>query len=96
MPKGVCHKCNAIISSLNQLSTAPVLVFQIMHVLLGLTSCLRIVISFAAAIGSIPEVPAESCNEVKTSEKGRDGKYWLLSVISGTPVYAYCNMTTGG
>ena len=66
------------------------------HILLGLTSCLRILISFAAAIGSIPEVPAESCNEVKKSEKGRDGKYWLLSVIAGTPVYAYCNMTTGG
>ncbi|XP_074606750.1 uncharacterized protein LOC141859780 [Acropora palmata] len=66
-----------------------------MHVLKGLTSCLRIVTSFAAAIGSIPEVPAESCNEVKTSEKGRDGKYWLLSVIPGTPMYAYCNMTTG-
>ena len=79
-----------------QLSTAPVLVFQIMHVLLGLNSCLRIVISFAAAIGSIPEVPAESCNEVKASEKGRDGKYWLLSVIPGTPVYANSNMTTGG
>ena len=59
-------------------------------------SCLRIFISLAAAIGSIPEVPAESCNEEKTSEKGRDGKYWLLSVIPGTPVYAYCNMTTGG
>ncbi|XP_044171454.1 uncharacterized protein LOC122947110 [Acropora millepora] len=52
-------------------------------------------ISASAAIGSIPEVPAESCNEVKKSEKGRDGKYWLLSVIPGTPVYAYCNMTTG-
>ncbi|XP_067047421.1 uncharacterized protein [Acropora muricata] len=48
-----------------------------------------------AAIGSKPELPAESCNEVKKIEKGRDGKYWLLSVIPGTPVYAYCNMTAG-
>ncbi|XP_067047482.1 uncharacterized protein [Acropora muricata] len=47
------------------------------------------------AIGSIPEVPAESCNEVKTSEKGRDGKYWLSSIIPGTPVFAYCDMKTG-
>ena len=45
--------------------------------------------SLAAAIGSVPEVPAESCNEVKTSEKGRDGKYWLSSIIPGTPVFAY-------
>ena len=37
------------------------------HVLLSLTSCLRIVIFVAAAIGSIPEVPAESCNEIKAS-----------------------------
>ena len=66
------------------------------HVLLSLTSCLRIVISLAAAIGSIPQVPAESCSEVKTSEKGRDGKYWLSSIIPGTPVFAYCDMTTGG
>ena len=66
------------------------------HVLLSLTSCLRIVISLAATIGSIPEVPAESCNEVKTSEKGRDGKYWLSSIIPATPVFAYCDMKTGG
>ncbi|XP_015749474.1 PREDICTED: uncharacterized protein LOC107329265 [Acropora digitifera] len=48
-----------------------------------------------ATIGSIPEVPAESCNEVKTSEKGRDGKYWLSSIIPGRPVFAYCDMKTG-
>ncbi|XP_044175569.1 uncharacterized protein LOC122958690 [Acropora millepora] len=48
-----------------------------------------------ATIGSIPEVPAESCNEVKASEKGRDGKYWLSSIIPGTPVFAYCDMKTG-
>ncbi|XP_015762656.1 PREDICTED: uncharacterized protein LOC107341708 [Acropora digitifera] len=47
------------------------------------------------AIGSIPEVPAESCNEIKTSEKGRNGKYWLSSIIPGKPVFAYCDMSTG-
>ena len=52
--------------------------------------------SLAAAVGSIPEVPAESCNEVKKSEKGRDGKYWLLSIIPGKPILAYCDMKTGG
>ena len=30
------------------------------------------------------------------SEKGRDGKYWLSSIIPGTPVFAYCDMKTGG
>ena len=57
---------------------------------------MRVVISLAAAIGSKRELPSESCNEVKKSEKGQDGKYWLLSVIPGTPVYADCNMKTGG
>ncbi|XP_015776542.1 PREDICTED: intelectin-like protein [Acropora digitifera] len=47
------------------------------------------------AIGSISQVPAESCNEIKTSEKGRNGKYWLSSIIPGTPVLAYCDMNTG-
>ena len=67
------------------------------HVLLiSLTSCLRIVISAAAAIGSILEVPAESCNEIKASEEGCDGRYWLLSILPGTLVFAYCDMKTGG
>ncbi|XP_015765687.1 PREDICTED: intelectin-2-like [Acropora digitifera] len=48
-----------------------------------------------AAIGSIPEVPAESCNEIKASEEGCDGKYWLSSIVPGTPVFAYCDMKTG-
>ena len=61
------------------------------HVLLSLTSCLRIV-----AIGSIPEVPAESYNELKASEEGCDGEYWLSSIIQGTPVFAYCQMKMGG
>ncbi|XP_044165219.1 uncharacterized protein LOC122949139 isoform X3 [Acropora millepora] len=47
------------------------------------------------AIGSISQVPAESCNEIKRSEKGRNGKYWLSSIIPGTPVFAYCDMSTG-
>ncbi|XP_067047500.1 uncharacterized protein [Acropora muricata] len=29
------------------------------------------------------------------SEKGRGGKYWLSSIIPGTPVFAYCDMKTG-
>ena len=92
--RATCATCATLfLHSINHLSTARVL-FN--HVLLSLTSCLRFVTSLAAAIGSIPEVPAESCNEVKMSEKGRDGKYWLSSIIPGTPVFAYCDMKTGG
>ena len=75
--------------------TPPVLLSQLLFNLALLHVC---VLSYplAAAIGSVPEVPAESCNEVNTTEKGRDGKYWLSSIIPGTPVFAYCDMNTGG
>ena len=89
------NTCSRATQLIFHLSTAPVRVFQIIF-LLSLTSYLRIVISLAAAIGSISQVPAESCNEIKTSEKGPNGKYWLSSIIPGTPVFAYCDMSTGG
>ena len=95
MYQGACRTCNTIIYSFNQSFYSSRPRFS-NHALVSLTSCLRIIISLAAAIGSIPEVPAESCNEVKTSENGRDGKYWLSSIIPGTPVFAYCDMKTGG
>ena len=41
-------------------------------------------------------VPAESCNEIKRSEKGRNGKYWLSSIIPGTLILSYCDMSSGG
>ena len=96
MYQRVCRTCNTIISSFNQSSQNLSRSRFSNHVLVSLTSCLRIIISLAAAIGSVPEVPAESCNEVKTSEKGRDGKYWLSSIIPGTPLFASCYMKTEG
>ena len=90
------NTCSRATQLVFHLSTAPVLVLQIIF-LLSLNSCLRIVISLAVAIGSIiSQVPAESCNEIKMSEKGRNGKYWLSSIIPGAPVFAYCDMSTGG
>ena len=89
------NTCSRATQVIFHLSTAPVVVFQIIF-LLSLNSCLRIVISLAATIGSISQVPAESCNEIKTIEKGRNGKYWLSSIIPEKPVFAYCDMSTGG
>lgn len=53
---------------------------------------------FLAALGSIAELPAVSCAEIKASE-GEDavsGNYWLSSIKSGEVVLAPCNMTTEG
>ena len=51
----MCHKCNAIISSLNQVSTAPVLVFQIMFYWASLHVC---VLSYPL---QLPEVQFLKC-----------------------------------
>ena len=49
-------------------------------------------------IGSIPELPAETCKEIKASEGGQavSGKYWFDSIIPGKIVLAPCNMETEG
>ncbi|XP_068711510.1 microfibril-associated glycoprotein 4-like isoform X2 [Montipora foliosa] len=48
-----------------------------------------------APLGSISELAAESCKEIKMSE-GRppNGKYWMSSIIPGIPVLAFCDMKT--
>ncbi|XP_015777969.1 PREDICTED: deleted in malignant brain tumors 1 protein-like [Acropora digitifera] len=46
-------------------------------------------------LGSIPELAAESCKEIKMSEEeATSGKYWLSSIKLGIPLFAFCNMTT--
>ncbi|XP_044167612.1 uncharacterized protein LOC114973884 isoform X1 [Acropora millepora] len=46
-------------------------------------------------LGSIPELAAESCKEIKMSEKeATSGKYWLSSIKPEIPIFAFCNMTT--
>ena len=49
-------------------------------------------------LGSTPELPAESCKEIKASEGGKafSGKYWLNSVVKDKSVLAYCDMDTEG
>ena len=50
-------------------------------------------------LGSIPELPADSCKEIKASE-GREqavnGSYWLDLEKNGDPLNLYCDMTTDG
>ncbi len=49
-------------------------------------------------LGSVPELPADSCEEIKASEGGHtlSGNYWLEVKKSGNPFKAYCDMTTDG
>ena len=49
-------------------------------------------------LGSIPELPAETCKEIKASEeeKAISGKYWFDSIEPGNVLLAYCNMSTEG
>ncbi|XP_078367276.1 uncharacterized protein LOC144651229 isoform X4 [Oculina patagonica] len=51
-------------------------------------------LSDRAPLGSIPELPAQSCQEIKASE-GKDtisSKYWLDPTGTGTAVLVYCDM----
>lgn len=45
-------------------------------------------------LGSIRELPAKSCKEIKDNEGGnvRDGTFWLYSLTPGTPVPTSCDM----
>ncbi|CAH3168575.1 unnamed protein product [Porites lobata] len=46
-------------------------------------------------LGSIQELPAETCDEIKRSEgHAVSGKYWFSTIKSGTSVLANCNMET--
>ncbi|KAM7432210.1 hypothetical protein ABFA07_017308 [Porites harrisoni] len=49
------------------------------------------------ALGSIPELPAVSCEEIKMSEGQvvASKKYWMICINQDMAVLAYCNMTTG-
>ena len=49
-------------------------------------------------LGSIPELPAETCKEIKASEgeQAVSGEYWFDSIIPGKTVLAQCNMKKEG
>ena len=53
---------------------------------------------FLVPIGSVPELPAESCTEISSS-KGEDavsGNYWLDSIKPGEVVLSHCDMSKLG
>ncbi|XP_068677075.1 uncharacterized protein [Montipora foliosa] len=48
-----------------------------------------------APLGSISELAAKSCKEIKMSEgRAPNGKYWMSSIKPGIPVLAFCDMKT--
>jgi len=53
---------------------------------------------FPEMLGSIPELPAETCKEIKASEGGQavSGKYWFDSIIPGETVLSHCDMEKEG
>ena len=52
----------------------------------------------AAPLGSIPELPALSCHEIKASEgnKSISGNFWLDPTGTRKAVLIDCDMITGG
>ena len=57
---------------------------------------MRLFGSILAPLGSIPELPADSCREIKASEGAQavSGNYWLDPEKNRNPLKAYCDMTT--
>ena len=53
---------------------------------------------FAVPLGSIQEVPAASCQEIKASEgtSAVSGNYWLHSIKPGEVTLVSCDMRIGG
>lgn len=49
-------------------------------------------------LGSVVELPAESCKDIKLSEDGKapNGTYWLNPLRSGKVVQAFCDVNTEG
>ena len=65
--------------------------------MLGTFCIVLFLLLIKAPLGSIPELPAQSCQEIKASE-GKDtisGKYWLDPARSGTTVLVYCDGNLG-
>ena len=55
-------------------------------------------IYFPVPLGSIPELPAESCAEIKASEgeNALSGNHWFDSIKYGHVIQAPCNMSMEG
>ena len=68
------------------------------QVLFTWSAVLIIVFFLPVPLGSIPELPAETCQEIKMSEGGQavSGKYWFHSIVPERTVLAPCDMKTEG
>ena len=54
-------------------------------------------IMFPARLGSIPELPADSCKEIKSSEgEVVSGYYWLVLERPRDVIQVFCDMQTEG
>ena len=56
-------------------------------------------LQLTVSLGSIPELPAQSCQEIKASEgkETKSNKYWLMDPTgTGTAVLVYCDMESEG
>lgn len=64
--------------------------------LLNAISNSALLFSFPVPLGSIPELPGDTCTEIKASEGGQaaSGHYWLDTTKSGIPILAECDMKT--
>ena len=65
----------------------------------SVSNCFVMNVSLSIApLGSIPELAAESCKEIKASEGQQvvSDWYWIYSVVHGKAVLAYCDMETEG
>ena len=59
---------------------------------------MRFIFSLSVPLGSIPELPAETCQEIKGSEGGQavSGNYWFDSIVPEKIVLAHCDMENEG
>ena len=56
---------------------------------------MQFVFSNSVILGSVAELPADSCEDIKLSEDGKvaSGTYWLDPARSGNISKVYCDMT---
>jgi len=54
------------------------------------------VFAFQSTLVPSPELPAESCHEIKASggEQAVSGTYWFYSIVPDKVAFAYCDMKT--
>lgn len=59
---------------------------------------MNVICLFLVPLGSIPELPAQSCREIKASEGEHavSGSYWIELIHLGKIIYAECDMDAEG